>query len=59
MTSNPALTHQESLLSGEGYDSAFLLPVLLGLVEGLLAEEEKAIKEQSDSAALDRVTNVD
>ena len=35
MTSNLLLTHQESLLSGEGYDSAFLLPVLLGLVEGL------------------------
>ena len=29
-------THQEGLLPGEGYDSALLLPVLLGLVEGLL-----------------------
>ena len=32
-------THQEGLLPGEGYDSALLLPVLLGLVEGLLVGE--------------------
>ena len=30
-----SLTHQEGLLSGEGNNSALLLPVLLGLVEGL------------------------
>ena len=32
-------THQEGLLPREGYDSALLLPVLLGLVEGLLVGE--------------------
>ena len=37
MTTTPLIaTHQEGLLSGEGYNSALLLPVLLGLVEGLM-----------------------